>query len=945
MNDTPSRCPDCGAALPADSPQALCPACLMRQALASRTLVEGDHRAPAGPPLTPEELAEKFPGYEILECLGRGGMGVVYKARQKSLDRIVAIKILPPERVGEARFSDRFAIEAATLAKLSHPNIVTVHDFGIADSQPSTLDSQPLYYIVMEYVDGVNLRDLLREGKLEPQQALAIVPPICDALQYAHDKGIVHRDIKPENLLLDRGGRIKIADFGIASLMGAAGEIAGTPPYMAPEQNGANIDHRADIYALGVVLYEMLTGQRPEKDLIAPSRKVQIDVRLDEMVLRALEKEPERRYQTAGEFRTVVETVAAAPSSAQEASARRKKRRKKVVFRLFDPLPCKSDLLRMALTMMLAGLAIIALMDGTWEKAREWIDRTFYPGDTAGEHFSRNVLILSCLLIFTALVWKLLRGLGREAGGNRGSGIKLVWLALGLAALFLVFYNPWGPAAWQWMIAAAALSSIGDLLFSRDQVPESGGRPPGAALFAVISVAVPLVLAATGDARAMMAGAGILLVAGLLWFARGKARLALLVALAALGVAGGVVLLLNRKQVGKNAPALVAEEPIAPGFGPVVERVLPFIKTGTACFLDLDQDLPLSPPDSVVELLKSNDIQKTELDKDSLDWLRNSGADVSCDPFSGRTLCVFSGVICVTRSGLEFEDYSPETVRELVLNQTGNSDPKAGVYSSVIPEGAFAFVTMGGAAGVLEVRGVSEEPAGMRIRYKPMKGIEVPERVRISAAAMWNLPPLEPVAELGETDQPKPRQAIRLTVEPRDGHFILATIREYEGHEVVGKDTPVKSATSRLLRVAGNSHAEDIFLKTSWVQRPGRKNPSVPTAVTDRSIITGFGQQITVSGLDYSGASGGSSRGGMTDGKQWAGSARRRFRFTDYDGDPSRTRIVEFELITISREDAAARAKAAGITLPDDRAGNWSATLDAPTGPKTGSAGPREGSR
>lgn len=550
MNENPSRCPDCGAALPADSPQALCPACLIRQALASRTLVEGDHRAPAGPPLTPEELAEKFPGYEILECLGRGGMGVVYKARQKSLDRIVAIKILPPECVGEARFSDRFAIEAATLAKLSHPNIVTVHDFG---------ETAGLFYIVMEYVDGVNLRDLLREGKLEPQQALAIVPPICDALQYAHDKGIVHRDIKPENLLLDRGGRVKIADFGIASLMGAAGEIAGTPPYMAPEQNGANIDHRADIYALGVVLYEMLTGQRPEKDLIAPSRKVQIDVRLDEMVLRALEKEPERRYQTAGEFRTVVETVAAGPPSAQEDSDRRKKRRKKVVFRFLDPLPCKSDLLRMALTMMLAGLAIIALMDGTWEKAREWIDRTFYPGDTTGEYYSRNVLILSCLLIFTALVWKLLRGLGHEAGGNRGSGIKFVWLVLGLAALFLVFYNPWGPAAWQWMIAAAALLSIGSLLFSRNQVPESGGRPSGSATFAGISVILLLVLTATGDARAMMAGAGILLVAGLLWFARGNARLALLVALAALGVAGGVVLLLIPKKGGGDSAGATME--------------------------------------------------------------------------------------------------------------------------------------------------------------------------------------------------------------------------------------------------------------------------------------------------------------------------------------------------------------------------------------------------
>ena len=167
-----------------------------------------------GHPPSPEEIADKFPQFEITECLGRGGMGVVYKVRQKSLDRWVAIKILPPERIAEGRFAERFTREAATLAKLSHPNIVTIHDFG---------ETGGLFYIVMEYVDGANLRDLLREGKLDPKQALAIVPPICEALQYAHDKGIVHRDIKPENLLLDRDGRIKIADFGIAKLIECTG--------------------------------------------------------------------------------------------------------------------------------------------------------------------------------------------------------------------------------------------------------------------------------------------------------------------------------------------------------------------------------------------------------------------------------------------------------------------------------------------------------------------------------------------------------------------------------------------------------------------------------------------------------------------------------------------------------------------------------------------------
>jgi serine/threonine protein kinase len=306
MIDPATSCPDCGATLPADSPQTLCPACLMRQALASRTLDPEGNAAPLSPPLPPEEIAAKFPGFEILECLGRGGMGAVYKARQKSLDRWVAIKILAPEREGRERFAERFAREAQTLARLSHPHIVTIHDFG---------QTGGLFYLVMEYIDGVNLRDLLRDGKLEPQQALAIVPPICEALQYAHDKGIVHRDIKPENLLLDRDGRVKIADFGIASLIGAENESAGTPAYMAPEQAASKreVDHRADIYALGVVLYEMLTGERPGNDALVMSTKLhglEIDVRIDEMVLKALEKSPEKRFQSAGDFRTMVEAVA-----------------------------------------------------------------------------------------------------------------------------------------------------------------------------------------------------------------------------------------------------------------------------------------------------------------------------------------------------------------------------------------------------------------------------------------------------------------------------------------------------------------------------------------------------------------------------------------------------------------------------------------------------------
>jgi serine/threonine protein kinase len=212
----------------------------------------------------------------------------------------------------------------------------------------------PLFYFLMEFVDGVNLRQLLHAGRISPREALAIVPQICDALQYAHDQGIVHRDIKPENILLDRRGRVKVADFGLAKIVGTersagfqhgakgaedtnepgrrpalqeftdAGKTMGTPQYMSPEQITApgGVDHRADIYALGVVFYQMLTGELPGKIIEPPSSKVQIDVRLDEVVLRALEKNPELRYQQVSEVKTMVETITGSSEPSEPTVAR-----------------------------------------------------------------------------------------------------------------------------------------------------------------------------------------------------------------------------------------------------------------------------------------------------------------------------------------------------------------------------------------------------------------------------------------------------------------------------------------------------------------------------------------------------------------------------------------------------------------------------------------------
>jgi serine/threonine protein kinase len=295
----------------------------LRQAIDSRPEEEertttGRSPAPGFVPPTPAELARHFPQLAVLELLGQGGMGAVYKARQTKLDRLVAIKVLPPEVARDPAFAERFTREARSLARLNHPNIVTVHDFGDADG---------LYYFTMEYVDGRNLRDLLLDGPLPAAQALAIVPQLCDALQYAHDEGLVHRDIKPENILLDRKGRVKVADFGLAKLVGltpayltltGAHEVMGTLLYMAPEQMKRShaVDHRADLYSLGVVLYEMLTGELPLGRFAPPSHKAAVDERLDPVVLRALAREPADRYQDAAAFKQDVEAAQAADAGA-----------------------------------------------------------------------------------------------------------------------------------------------------------------------------------------------------------------------------------------------------------------------------------------------------------------------------------------------------------------------------------------------------------------------------------------------------------------------------------------------------------------------------------------------------------------------------------------------------------------------------------------------------
>jgi tRNA A-37 threonylcarbamoyl transferase component Bud32 len=282
-----------------------------------QTRPPGQQRRPASVGVTPVQLGQ----YENLEKIGSGGMAEVYRAHHPTLNRTVAIKVLPPKLAEEADFRKRFEREAKATAQLKHPNIVQMYDFGVSEDDT--------YYMVMEFIDGPDLDSLLREGRGLPfKEALPILEGLASALDYAHHEGLVHRDIKPSNVMLDRGTssfRPVLMDFGIAKIVGAGtrltgtGGVLGTFDYIAPEQiqAAAGVDWRADVYSLGVMAYQMLTGELPFKRsnlgalLIAHMHQPAPDPRqvmprlpqkVAEAVMRAMAKEPIARHATAGEF-------------------------------------------------------------------------------------------------------------------------------------------------------------------------------------------------------------------------------------------------------------------------------------------------------------------------------------------------------------------------------------------------------------------------------------------------------------------------------------------------------------------------------------------------------------------------------------------------------------------------------------------------------------------
>src|SRR3954467_15287141 len=254
--------------------------------------------------------------YRIEREIAHGGMAEVYLARDESLDRLVALKALFPEYAREPSFVERFRREAQAAANLNHPNIVAIYDWG---------QESGTYFIVMEYVEGRSLRDLIRtEGRLAAGQAADITAEIASALAFAHRSGVVHRDVKPGNVLLTRSGNVKVTDFGIAragtsDALTQTGSVMGTATYFSPEQaQGLAVDGRSDVYSLGIVLYEMVTGGAPftgdspvavaykhvREDPVTPSqRNTDVPRDLEQIIMTALAKDPDQRYQTADDMR------------------------------------------------------------------------------------------------------------------------------------------------------------------------------------------------------------------------------------------------------------------------------------------------------------------------------------------------------------------------------------------------------------------------------------------------------------------------------------------------------------------------------------------------------------------------------------------------------------------------------------------------------------------
>jgi WD40 repeat protein/predicted Ser/Thr protein kinase len=312
-------CGKCGAELTDVGAERLCPACLLEGGLDAGSAVTGRPTEAAVPvsDSVPETAVTSFGDYELLGEIGRGGMGIVYKARQVSLDRTVAVKVLLSGRLAGPEFVQRFRTEAAAAASLQHPNIVAIHEVGFREGQ---------HFFAMDYVAGRSLAQITRDGPLPPRRAAGYMKTTAEAIQYAHERGILHRDLTPANVLIDESNQPKVTDFGLAKRLEKdteltlSGQVLGSPNYMPPEQAAARrglVGKRSDVYSLGAILYHLLTGRAPfAGDTVAKTlQQVEnnepvspqllnpgVPRDLETICLKCLEKEPDRRYATAQEL-------------------------------------------------------------------------------------------------------------------------------------------------------------------------------------------------------------------------------------------------------------------------------------------------------------------------------------------------------------------------------------------------------------------------------------------------------------------------------------------------------------------------------------------------------------------------------------------------------------------------------------------------------------------
>src|SRR6266571_2401437 len=306
---TGTFCRKCGAAIPPNSPQHSCGACLLETGLGPDEPVAG-----GGDPGRPMPMLMDFGDYELLEQIGRGGQGVVFRARQKSLNRTVALKVINLGQWASKAHLKRFRLEAEAAARLEHPGIVPIHEVGERDGS---------CYFSMKFIEGGQLDEVARRGPMPIRRAVELIAKVAHTVHYAHEHGILHRDIKPGNILLDAKGEAHLTDFGLARLLETEStvtrtlEVLGTPSYMAPEQavgNNAAVSSVTDVYGLGAVFYQLLTGHPPfaggttyetiklllETEPRQPrlwNRKIGRD--LATICLKCLEKDPQRRYSSA----------------------------------------------------------------------------------------------------------------------------------------------------------------------------------------------------------------------------------------------------------------------------------------------------------------------------------------------------------------------------------------------------------------------------------------------------------------------------------------------------------------------------------------------------------------------------------------------------------------------------------------------------------------------